>query len=95
MDPTQLSKFMSTLDQMSAMISEMKKSIPGDSAEEQTETIDEATAEQVADGEEGEDALNEDTGQSPEMVDDSGGESDEQTKKLKKAAAVAMLRKSL
>lgn len=95
MDPTQLSKFMSTLDQMSAMISEMKKSIPGDSAEEQTETIDEATAEQVADGEEGEDAINEDTGQSPEMVDDSGGESDEQTKKLKKAAAVAMLRKSL
>jgi len=87
------------------MISEMKKSIPGDSAEEQTETIDEATAEQVADGEDGEhlnqseDTLNEDTGQSSEMEDDSigvsGGESDEQTKKLKKAAAVAMLRKSL
>lgn len=104
MDKDLIMKLQTAIASMSDMLSKLQEAMPGDAAEEQSETIDEATEEETAGTalDPTTDGSGEDEGAQPDMTDETaapadveGGEEDDQAKRVKKAAAIAMLKKSL
>lgn len=78
-DKEDLSTVLESLDAMAAMIQKIRDTLPGDSAEEQADAVDESTSE--------EEMEHDDT----ESIKPSAGGD----KEMKKAAMVAMIRKNL
>jgi Sec-independent protein translocase protein TatA len=79
MEKADFGAVLEALDSMGAMIQKIRDMLPGDSAEEQSSEVDEATEE----------------GETKAVGDESLKPSDSADKDMKKAAAVAMIKKQL
>lgn len=79
MEKADFGAVLEALDSMGAMIQKIRDMLPGDSAEEQASEVDEATEE----------------GETKAVGDDTLKPSDNADKDMKKAAAIAMIKKQL